>query len=155
MNLARGRSGDGPAALLRSLLAAHLGLAGLARAEKPETQRRPFFVYLDEAHLFTTASLATMLAELRKYKVRMILANQHRPLLSPEMRDAVLGNAGTLIAFRLGADDARHLSPEFAPVFDAKDLLSLPNYSIYLKMLVGGEATRPFSAATLLVDSTF
>jgi len=149
VNLSKGKIGEGPASLLGSLLVASIGLAGLSRAELPVERRRPFFVYLDEFQSFATLSLAGMLSELRKYGVGLILANQYLGQLSPEIRDAVLGNVGTLIAFRVGAADAPLLAREFAPVFGAEDLLSLPNRSIYLKLLVDGVVSRPFSAETI------
>jgi type IV secretory pathway TraG/TraD family ATPase VirD4 len=149
VNLAKGRIGEGPATILGSLLVSSLSLAALSRADVPEEKRRPFFVYLDEFHTFSTLSLATMLSELRKYKVGMVLANQYLGQLDPRVRDAVIANAGTLIAFRLGAQDARFLAPEFAPVFEPEDLLSLPNHHIYLRLMINGEPSRPFSASTL------
>lgn len=152
VNLAKGRIGEGPATILGSLLVSSLSLAALSRADVPEEKRRPFFVYLDEFHTFSTLSLATMLSELRKYKVGMVLANQYLGQLDPRVRDAVIANAGTLIAFRLGAQDARFLAPEFAPVFELEDLLSLPNYHIYLRLMINGEPSRPFSARTLSPD---
>jgi len=148
VNLSKGKIGEGPASLLGSLLVASIGLAGLSRAELPVERRHPFFVYLDEFQSFATLSLTGMLSELRKYGVGLILANQYLGQLSPEVRDAVLGNVGTLIAFRVGAADAPLLAREFAPVFGAEDLLSLPNRSIYLKLLVDGVVSRPFSAET-------
>lgn len=149
VNLAKGRIGEGPATILGSLLVSSLSLAALSRADVPEAKRRPFFVYLDEFHTFSTLSLATMLSELRKYRVGMVLANQYLGQLDPRVRDALIANAGTLIAFRLGAQDARFLAPEFAPVFAPEDLLSLPNHHIYLRLMIGGEPSRPFSARTL------
>lgn len=148
INLAKGRMGEGPSSLLGSLLVSHLALAGLARADQPEDERRPFFIYLDEFHTFSTTMLATMLSELRKYKVGMVLAHQYLSQLEPEIRDAVLGNVGTLICFRVGAKDAGFLAREMSPVFSADDLLSLPNYHIYVKLMINGQVSRPFSAQT-------
>ena len=148
VNLSKGRMGEGPSSLLGSLLVSHLALAGLARADEPEQQRRPFFIYLDEFHTFSTTMLATMLSELRKYKVGMVLANQYLSQLEPEIRDAVLGNVGTVICFRVGAQDAAFLAREMSPVFSADDLLSLPNYHIYVKLMVNGQVSKPFSATT-------
>ena len=90
-----------------------------------------------------------MLAELRNFRVGMTLANQHLSQLTPDVRDAALGNVGTVMSFRVGARDARYLAAEFAPVFKPSDLIGLPNYNIYLRMLVDGEPGRPFSARTL------
>ena len=106
VNLSRGQIGEGPAMMLGALLAARIGLAGLARADRPEEERRDFHLYLDEFQMFATQSLATMLAELRKYRVPLVLANQYLGQLDPAVRDAVLGNVGTLVCFRVSADDA-------------------------------------------------
>jgi type IV secretory pathway TraG/TraD family ATPase VirD4 len=114
VNLSKGKIGEGPASLLGSLLVASIGLAGLSRADLRAEKRRPFFVYLDEFQSVSTLSLAGMLSELRKYGVGFILANQYLGQLAPEVRDAVLGNIGTLIAFRVGAADAPFLAREFA-----------------------------------------
>lgn len=148
VNLAKGKIGEGPASLLGALLVSSLSLVAFGRADVPEEERRDFFVYLDEFHTFATLSLATMLSELRKYRVGLILAHQYFSQLETEIRDAVLGNVGTLISFRVGALDAPLLAREFSPVFDSDDLLSLPNFNIYLKLMIDGEVSRPFSAKT-------
>ena len=149
VNLAKGRLGEDSANLLGSLLVSTLAVAAFSRAEAAASERRPFFAYIDEFHSFTTATLATMASELRKYGVGLVLANQHLHQLDPDVRHSVLGNAGTLIAFRVGSEDAALLAREMAPVFDTQDLLTLPNYNIYLKLMVDGTPTRPFSAVTL------
>jgi type IV secretory pathway TraG/TraD family ATPase VirD4 len=149
VNLAKGKIGEDSAALLGGLLLTKAGLAGLGRANVPEEERRPFFVYADEFHTFTTLGTASMLSELRKYRVGMILAHQYISQLDPQVRDAVLGNTGTMITFRLGATDAHTIAKEFEPELSALDLMSLPNYQIYLKLMVGGAVSRPFSAETL------
>jgi DNA helicase HerA-like ATPase len=153
VNLAKGKIGEGPANLLGSLLVASIGLAGLSRAELPASERRAFFVYLDEFQTFASLSLAGMLSELRKYGVGLILANQFLGQLSPEIRDAVLGNVGTLVAFRVGAADAPLLAREFAPVFGAEDLVGLPNHAICLKLMIEGVVSRGFSGTTLQDES--
>ena len=149
VNLAKGKIGEDSAALLGGLLVTKAGLAGLSRADTPEQDRRDFFMYLDEFHTFTTLSVANMLSELRKYRVGLILAHQYVSQLDPQVRDAVLGNTGTIITFRLGAEDAQRVAKEFEPELEALDLTTLPNYHIYLKLMVEGEVTRPFSAKTL------
>ncbi|MEQ1758729.1 MAG: type IV secretion system DNA-binding domain-containing protein [Vicinamibacterales bacterium] len=148
VNLSRGQIGEGPAMMLGALLAARIGLAGLARADRPETERRDFHLYLDEFQMFATMSLATMLAELRKYRVPLILANQYLGQLDADVRDAVLGNVGTLVCFRVSADDAAHLAREMAPVFEPVDLIQLPNHHIYLRLMIDGQVSKPFSAET-------
>jgi hypothetical protein len=149
VNLDKGRIGAGPAEALGSLLLTQIGLAGLARSQFPEQQRKDFVVYVDECHLFTTLALVNMLAELRKFRVALVLANQHLTQLEPAIREAVLGNTGTLVTFRVGGTDAGLLVKEFAPVFSATDLTALPQYEIYVRLLIDGIASRPFSARTL------
>jgi hypothetical protein len=149
VSLDKGRIGEGPAATLGSFLVSHMALAGVARSDTPEEERRDFALVMDEFQTFTTLAVATMLAELRKYRVGMVLANQHLSQLDPEIRDAVFGNAGTIISFRVGAADGAFLAREFAPTFSAEDFISLPRYHIYIRLLVDGEPTRPFSATTL------
>jgi type IV secretory pathway TraG/TraD family ATPase VirD4 len=149
VNLSKGRLGEGPAMLLGSLLVAHISLHGLARAELPEERRRDFFLYLDEFQTFATKNLTAMLSELRKYRVSLILANQYLDQLDPEIRHAILGNVGTLITFRVGPTDARILAHEFEPEFGASDLTNLPNHEIYVRLMVEGSMTRPFSGDTV------
>lgn len=148
VNLAKGRMGEDSAATLGSLLVSTLGLAALSRADSPAESRRPFFLYADEFQTFTTLSFVNMAAELRKYGVGLNLAHQHLHQLEPEVRHAVLGNAGTLVAFRVGPEDAGVLAREFQPAFDVEDLLNLPNRNFYLKLMIDGTPSRPFSART-------
>ena len=149
VNLAKGKIGEDTAALLGALIVSRIGLAGLSRANIAEENRRDFYVYLDEFQSFTTLSLANMLSELRKYRVNMILAHQFLSQLDLQVRDAILGNVGTIISFRVGAADAEILEKEFYPEFTATDLTRLPNYQIYLKLMVDGEVSSPFSAETM------
>jgi len=153
VNLARGRIGEDSASLLGSLLVTTIGLAGFSRADVPEAERPDFFLYLDEFQNFTTLGVATMISELRKYRVALMLANQHVSQMKDEIRDAVLGNAGSLIAFRAGPADAALLSREFAERFTPLDLLNLPNHHIYLRLMIDGAPSTPFSASTVLSDS--
>lgn len=152
VNLDKGLIGEGPAETLGSFLLSHLALAAISRSDISESQRKDFSIVLDEFQTFTTLSVATMLAELRKFRVGLVLANQHLSQLDPAIRDAVFGNAGTLISFRVGAADGSFLAREFAPAFAAEDLISLPNYHIYIRLLIDGEPSRPFSATTLPPD---
>jgi hypothetical protein len=148
VNLAKGKIGEGPAALLGSLLVARIGLAALSRTEFAEENRRAFFLYLDEFQNFTTLSLANMLSELRKYRVGLVLAHQYLSQVQEEIRDAILGNVGTTIAFRVGPADAEILGKEFCPEVSALDLMDLANYQIYLKLMVDGVVSRPFGGET-------
>ena len=149
VNLSKGQIGEGPAALLGSLLVSSLSLAGLSRANVAEEKRRDFYVYLDEFHTFSTLTLATMLSELRKYRVSLVLAHQYLGQLETEVADAVIGNAGTIICFRVGAKDAPLLAAELAPKFEPEDLVNLPNYNIYLRLMIDGQVSKPFSAETV------
>jgi hypothetical protein len=150
VNLARGRVGEDTASLLGSLLVTTIGLAAFARADVAEERRPDFFLYLDEFQNFTTLSVATMISELRKYRVGLVLANQHLSQLADDVRDSVLGNVGTLISFRVGPQDASLLAKEFAERFDPIDLMSLPNHHIYLRLMIDGAPSKPFSATTIL-----
>jgi hypothetical protein len=149
VNLDKGRIGDGPATILGSFLVAHIALAGIARSDQQENERRDFAVYLDEFQQFATFSLVTMLSELRKYRVGMVLAHQYLGQLEPEIRDAVFGNSGTQIAFRISAADAAFVARELSPTFVADDLINLPRFHIYLRLMIDGESSKPFSARTL------
>lgn len=154
VNLAKGKIGEDTASLLGALLVTRFAVSALSRADTPEADRRPFYLYLDEFHTFTTLSIASMLSELRKYHVGLILAHQYISQLDEKVCDAILGNVGTLISFRLGVSDAHLLEREFSPEFSALDLMSLPNYNIYLKLIVEGNVSRPFSAKTLQTQVT-
>jgi hypothetical protein len=149
VNLDKGRIGEGPAVAIGSFLLSHIALSGISRSAQAEDVRQDFFVYLDEFQTFTTHSLANMLSELRKYRVSMILAHQHLSQLEAEIRDAVFGNVGSIVSFRVGAADASYLAREFVPVFSPEDLIALPRYHIYVRLQIDGEQSRPFSAVTL------
>src|SRR5205814_6022784 len=131
VNLAKGRLGEDSSSLLGGLLVTTIGLAAYSRADAPAASRRDFFVYIDEFQTFTTMSLANMLAELRKYRVGFTIAHQYLHQLEPDIRHAVLGNAGTLISFRIGAVDAPYLAREFRDEFTELDLQQLPDYNVY------------------------
>lgn len=149
VNLAKGKIGDDTASLLGSMLVSRLGLAALSRADIPEEERRDFTLYVDEVWSFSTLSFANMLAEARKFRLSLFLSTQMLASLDPRIREAILGNVGTLIAFRLGVHDAEELAKEFYPTFSAQDVLNLPNYHIYLKLMIDGQVSAPFSAVTL------
>jgi len=149
INLAKGSLGEDSANLLGALLVTTLGLAGLSRADLPNDERADFFLYIDEFQSFTTLSMANMVSELRKFRVGLVLAHQHLHQLENDVRHAVLGNVGSIIAFRVGVEDAPTLAKEFAPIFDPDDLALLSNHHIYVKMMIDGAPSRPFSATTL------
>jgi hypothetical protein len=149
VNVSKGRLGAESSHVLGSLLVSTLGLAAFSRAEAEEKDRRPFFVYLDEFHNFTTLMLADMMSELRKYGAGLILAHQFLHQLEPEIRHAVLGNAGSIVSFRVGPEDASLLAQEFQPHFGVLDLLNLPNRAIYLKLMIDGSPSASFSGETI------
>src|SRR6266542_1762416 len=149
VNLGKGKIGEDSSSLLGGLLVTTIGLAAYSRADIPPADRRDFFVYVDEFQSFTTLALANMLAELRKYRVGFTIAHQYLNQLEPDIRHAVLGNTGSIISFRVGAEDAPYLVREFHERFEEIDLLQLPNYRIYLKLMIDGTPSKPFSAVTL------
>jgi len=149
VNVSKGILGEESALLLGSLVVSTLGLAAFSRADEVSWKRRPFFLYVDEFQNFTTLMLANMMSELRKYGVGMVLAHQHLSQLEPDIRSAVLGNAATLISFRVGSEDAPVLARELQPKFGVEDLLNLANRDIYLKLMIDGTPSQPFSARTI------
>ena len=149
VNLSVGQIGTDSAALLGGLLVTTLGLAGMSRTIVPETERIHHFLYLDEFQSFTTLSMASMLSEIRKMKVGICMAHQYMQQLEPDILHAVLGNTGSLISFRIGSEDCSILAKEFTPVFSTQDLINLPNYQMYLKLMIKGMPSRSFSASTL------
>ena len=149
VNLARGRIGEDTSSLLGSLLVTTIGLAAFSRSDIPEADRTPFFVYLDEFQNFTTLSVATMISELRKYGVGLVLANQHLSQLEIGVRDAVLGNVGTIVSFRVGPQDAVMLGREFVDRFEPIDFMNLANHHVYVRLMIDGAPSKPFSATTL------
>lgn len=149
MNLSKGRIGEDNSSLLGSMLITRIQLAAMSRVDVPESERNDFYLYVDEFQNFATEAFATILSEARKYHLNLILAHQYIAQMVDEVRDAVLGNVGTMICFRIGANDAEYLEKEFEPEFDTQDLVSLNFAHIYLKLMIDGMASRPFSAVTL------
>lgn len=149
MNLSKGLVGEDNANLLGALMITKLQLAAMGRVNMDPEERKDFHLYVDEFQNFATESFASILSEARKYRLNLILAHQYIAQLSEEVRDAVFGNVGTISCFRVGAEDAEFLEREFAPEFDANDLVNLSKYKIYLRLMIDGVASRPFSANTL------
>ena len=149
VNLAKGSIGEDVAHILGALFISSLSSAAFSRADTEEEYRKPFMLYMDEFHNFTTLSLVNMFSELRKFKVGMILAHQYFYQLDDKIRWAILGNAGTIISFRVGTEDAQFLAKEMFPVFTLEDFINLPNFSIYIKLMIDGAPSKPFSAVTL------
>ncbi len=149
MNLAKGKIGEDSSALLGAMMITKIQMAAMGRADVPEAERKDFYLYVDEFQNFATDSFANILSEARKYRLSLILANQYITQLEEKVSDAVFGNCGTIVAFRVGASDAELLEKEFEPVFMMNDLINLPKYNIYLKLMIDGIAGDAFSATTL------
>lgn len=149
MNLSKGKIGEDSSALLGAMMITKIQLAAMGRVDTPEEDRKDFYLYVDEFQNFATDSFANILSEARKYRLSLILANQYITQLEEKVRDAIFGNAGTLISFRVGAADAEFLEKEFEPVFMMNDIVNLPKYQIYLKLMIDGIAGDAFSATTL------
>jgi hypothetical protein len=149
VNLSKGRTGDLNSKLLGMIFVMRFQAAAMSRANVPEDQRVDFSLYVDEFQNFSTDSFATIMSEARKYRLNLIVANQFTTQLTEEIRDAVFGNMGTIVAFRIGQNDVEALSRYFQPTFDGDDLLRVPNYNSIVRTLIGGVPTQPFSMATL------
>lgn len=149
MNLAKGRIGEDNSKLLGGMLVTRLQLAAMERVDVPEPERRDFYLYVDEFQNFATESFANILSEARKYRLNLIIAHQYLEQLDDKVRAAVFGNVGTILCFRVGASDAEFLVNEFAPTFTEEDLVNLTKYDTYLKLMIDGVSSNPFSATTL------
>ena len=149
VNLSKGRTGELNSKLLGMVFVMKFQAAAMSRANIPEEERVDFSLYVDEFQNFSTDSFATIMSEARKYHLNLIVANQFTTQLTPEVRDAVFGNMGTIVSFRVGQNDVEALTKYFQPIFDADDLLRVPNYNTIVRTLIGGVPTQPFSMATL------
>ena len=150
VNLSKGRTGELNSKLLGMVFVMKFQAAAMSRANIPEKDRKDFALYVDEFQNFSTDSFATILSEARKYHLNLIVANQFTTQLTEEVRDAVFGNIGTIVAFRVGQDeDAEALAKRMRPAFEVSDLLRMPNYNAAVRTLIGGVPTQPFSMATL------
>ena len=150
INLAKGRLGADSANVLGSILVATIAMAALSRADAAPSARTPFFIYVDEFQSFTTLAFADLMPELRKMGCGVVAANQYTHQLPEEVRRSVLANAGTLVAFRIGQEDAQLLARAMQPVFCELDLMNLPNHHFYLRLMIEGMPSVPFSAETLM-----
>ncbi len=148
INLSKGRLGSDVSDVLGGLILAMVTQAGYSRVNQPEVQRRPFLVYVDEFHSFTTDAMAGMLSELRKFKVGLILAGQHTGQISRSVLDSILGNVGTQIVFRLGAQDALLMARQLGGI-EPDNLVNLPNYQMFIRLMIDGVQSKAFSAKTL------
>ncbi len=146
MNLSKGRIGEDNSALLGAMMITKIQLAAMSRVDIEEKERRDFYLYIDEFQNFSTESFANILSEARKYRLNLIMAHQYIEQLDERVKPAVFGNVGTIIVFRVGAADAEELVREFAPVFTEEDIVNLPKYEMYLRLMIDGIASDPFSA---------
>lgn len=149
VNLSKGRLGDLNSKLLGMMFVMKFQAAAMSRSDTPEEQREDFALYVDEFQNFSTDSFATILSEARKYHLNLIVANQFTTQLTEEIRDAVFGNVGTIVSFRVGQNDVESLGRYFQPLFDVEDLLRVPSYNAVVRTLINGVPTQPFSMATL------
>ena len=149
VNISRGRIGEDASRLLGALLVTKIQLAAMSRVDIPEPERRDFFLYVYEFQHFATESFANILSEARKFHLGLIMAHQYIKQMEEPVRDAVFGNVGTIISFRVGAEDAEFLEKWFAPDFMMADIVNLGKQSIYLKLMINGISSRGFSASTL------
>ncbi len=149
VNLSKGKIGDINAGLLGMVTVGKILLAALSRVDIAQEQRRDFNLYIDEFQNFTTDSIATILSEARKYRLNLVVAHQFIAQLAEKIRDAVFGNVGSQIVFRVGAEDAKFLVKQFEPVFSENDLVNVDNFNALVKLLVTGQTTRPFNIRTL------
>lgn len=149
VNLSKGRLGELNSKLLGIVFVMKFQAAAMSRSDIPEDQRVDFSLYVDEFQNFSTDSFATIMSEARKYHLNLIVANQFTTQLTQEIRDAVFGNMGTIVSFRIGQNDVESIGQYFQPTFDGDDLLRVPNYNTIVRTLIGGVPTNPFSMATL------
>lgn len=149
VNLSKGRTGELNSKLLGMIFVMKFQAAAMSRASIPESERVDFCLYVDEFQNFSTDSFATIMSEARKYHLNLIVANQFTTQLSEEIRDAVFGNMGTIVAFRIGQNDVDSITKYFQPLFDGDDLLRVPNFNAVVRTLIGGVPTQPFSMTGL------
>lgn len=161
VDISKGKVGEDNSALLGAMLVTKLQMAALSRADIPnEADRSDFYLYVDEFQNFATESFATILSEARKYHLNLIMGHQYIGQLTPEksntrLRDAIFGNVGSIVCFRVGAADAEFLATEFAPIYTPNDLVNLPKWEIILKLMINGIASEPFSAQSIPVNPSF
>lgn len=149
VDVSKGRVGEDASRLLGALLVTKIQLAAMSRIDVPKNQRPDFVLVVDEFQNFATASFANILSEARKFNLSLVVAHQYVAQMEEEVADAVFGNVGTIVAFRVGAEDAEMLEKEFAPEFTAEDIVNLGKRQIYLKLMIDGVASRAFSAMTM------
>jgi hypothetical protein len=151
INLSKGKIGEENSSFFGAMFLTKIKQAGMARAKLEPQDRHDFYLYVDEFQNIVTDTFENILSEARKYGINLTVAHQYVGQLLPKVQQAVLGNIGSIISFRVGGDDATKLKPEFAPVFDVKDMINLGVGEFYIKMTIDGESYDPFSAETLRV----
>ena len=149
MNLSKGRVGEDASALLGAIMITKIQLAAMSRVDIPEEERKDFYLYVDEFQNFATESFANILSEARKYRLNLIIAHQYIEQLDETVQAAVFGNVGTMMVFRVGAADAEAMVKEFEPMLTEIDLVNLAKYDTYMKLMIDGVSSDPFSATTL------
>ncbi len=149
VNLSKGKIGEDNANMIGSLLVTKIQIDAMGRADMAKHLRKPFYLYIDEFQNFATKSFATILSEARKYKLSLIVANQYTSQLDETIKDAIFGNVGTIFAFTLGYDDASVMTSQFKEVVSTNDLISLPKFTAYTRLMVDGISSDPFSMKTL------
>ncbi len=149
LNLSKGHIGEDNSALLGAMMITKMQLAAMSRVDTPEEERRDFYLYVDEFQNFATDSFCNILSEARKYRLNLIMAHQYIEQLGEKVWPAVQGNVGTLVVFRVGAADAEVLVLEFDPHYAEEDLVNLPKYNFYIKLMIDGISSQPFSATGL------
>ena len=145
VNLSKGKIGDINSSLLGLVIVGKLTMAALSRGDESKEERTPFYLYIDEFHNFATESISVILSEARKYKLALIMAHQFIAQLPEKIRDAIFGNVGSMMVFRLGTDDADFMEKQFSPVFSSSDIMNLDNLNAYLKILVNNQTKTPFN----------
>lgn len=149
VNVSKGKTGEDASRLLGNLLITKIQLAAMSRVDTPEKDRRDFYLYVDEFQNFATESFANILSEARKFHLSLIVAHQYIKQMEEPVRDAVFGNVGTIVSFRVGAEDAEFLEKWFSPDFLMADIINLGKYNMYLKLMIDGVSSRGFSAAAI------
>jgi hypothetical protein len=151
VNISRGSLGTDGANLLASLLLTSLASAGFSRIDMEEKNRVPYIIFLDEFQNYTTGSMAGAISELRKFAIGFVFAHQYLGQLQPAIKNAVLGNVGTIVCFKLGTD-AKQMEQEFYPIFKASDFINLEHFHVYIKLLINGKVSAGFSAKTIQIQ---
>jgi hypothetical protein len=154
VNVSQGKLGEDNMALLGAMIITKIQLAAMNRVYMQEEDRKDFYLYIDEFQNFATTSFIKILSEARKYRLNLVLANQYMAQIPEEVKDAIFGNAGSMISFILGAGDAEYMQKEFGGKYTQEDLVSLGRYQIVNKLMIDGQVSHPFPANTLSLASS-